>query len=121
MNYQKVEFTISAANASQFARDGIPQIAFAGKSNVGKSSVINRVLQRKKMAYVGNSPGRPFTSTISWWTIPLIWWICPVMSYGKVSPIGKSPLGKAHGRLFRFGTDHAGNLDRGCAARAHGK
>ena len=41
MNYQKVEFKISAARADQFARDGIPQIAFAGKSNVGKSSVIN--------------------------------------------------------------------------------
>ena len=58
MNYQKVEFKISASRADQFARDGIPQIAFAGKSNVGKSSVINRVLQRKKMAYVGNSPGK---------------------------------------------------------------
>ncbi len=58
MNYQKVEFKISAANPSQFPRDGIPQIAFAGKSNVGKSSVINRVLQRKKMAYVGGSPGK---------------------------------------------------------------
>ena len=58
MNYQKVEFKLSAARESQFPRDGIPQIAFAGKSNVGKSSVINRVLQRKKMAYVGNSPGK---------------------------------------------------------------
>ena len=47
MNYQKVEFKLSAAKASQFPRDGVPQIAFAGKSNVGKSSVINRVLQRK--------------------------------------------------------------------------
>ena len=58
MNYQKVEFAKSAATAAQFPRDGLPQIAFAGKSNVGKSSVINRVLQRKKLAYVGASPGK---------------------------------------------------------------
>ena len=58
MNYQKVEFKLSAANAMQFPRDGLPQFAFAGKSNVGKSSVINRVLQRKNLAYVGSSPGK---------------------------------------------------------------
>ena len=58
MNYQKVEFKLSAAKANQFPRDGVPQIAFAGKSNVGKSSVINRVLQRKNLAYVGSSPGK---------------------------------------------------------------
>lgn len=58
MNYQKVEFKLSAATAAQFPRDGLPQIAFAGKSNVGKSSVINRVLQRKNYAYTGSSPGK---------------------------------------------------------------
>ena len=58
MNYQKVEFKLSAATAAQFPRDGLLQIAFAGKSNVGKSSVINRVLQRKNYAYTGSSPGK---------------------------------------------------------------
>ena len=58
MNFQKVEFTLSAAKSAQFPRDGTPQIAFAGKSNVGKSSVINRVLQRKNYARVGESPGK---------------------------------------------------------------
>lgn len=58
MNYQNVKFKLSAAKADQFPRDGIPQIAFAGKSNVGKSSVINRVLQRKNLAFVGSSPGK---------------------------------------------------------------
>ncbi len=50
MNYQKVEFILSAANSHQFPKDGLAQIAFAGKSNVGKSSVINRVLKRKNLA-----------------------------------------------------------------------
>ncbi len=58
MNYQKVEFILSAAKSAQFPRDGRPQIAFAGKSNVGKSSVINRVLQRKNYAYTGSAPGK---------------------------------------------------------------
>ena len=58
MNFQKVSFVLSAASAKDFRRDGLPQIVFAGKSNVGKSSVINRVLQRKNYARVGESPGK---------------------------------------------------------------
>ncbi len=56
MNLHNVEFVLSAARAADFRRDGLPQIVFAGKSNVGKSSVINRVLQRKNFARVGESP-----------------------------------------------------------------
>ena len=58
MNFQKVSFVLSAASAKDFRRDGLPQIVFAGKSNLGKSSVINRVLQRKNYARVGESPGK---------------------------------------------------------------
>ena len=58
MNFQKVSFVLSAASARDFRRDGLPQIVFAGKSNVGKSSVINRVLQRKNYARVGETPGK---------------------------------------------------------------
>ena len=50
MNLQRVEFVKSAAQAGAFLHDGLPQIAFAGKSNVGKSSVLNCVLQRKIFA-----------------------------------------------------------------------
>ena len=58
MNLHNVEFILSAAKPSDFRRDGLPQIVFSGKSNVGKSSVINRVLQRKNFARVGESPGK---------------------------------------------------------------
>lgn len=58
MNLQKVEFVKSAARPSDFMHDGLPQIAFAGKSNVGKSSVLNCVLQRKNFARVGQKPGK---------------------------------------------------------------
>src|SRR5699024_11617765 len=57
MNLHKVEFIRSVAKSSDFIQDGLPQIAYAGKSNVGKSSVINRLLQRKNFARVGEAPG----------------------------------------------------------------
>lgn len=58
MNLHIVEFVRSAANSKDFFRDGIPQIAFAGKSNVGKSSVINCLLRRRNFARVGEAPGK---------------------------------------------------------------
>lgn len=58
MNFQNVEFLISAAAPKDFPRARLPEIAFAGKSNVGKSSVINRLLQRKNFARVGDKPGK---------------------------------------------------------------
>ena len=58
MNLQKVEFVRSAAQPNAFVADGLPQIAFSGKSNVGKSSVLNCVLQRKNFARVGQKPGK---------------------------------------------------------------
>lgn len=85
MNYQKVEFTLSAANSTQFPRDGYPQIAFAGKSNVGKSSVINRVLQRKNYAYTGASPGK--TIHINYFLVDHTAYLVDLPGYGyaKVS------------------------------------
>lgn len=58
MNLQKAEFLSSIADLSKLPKDGLPQIAFSGKSNVGKSSVINRVLNRKNFARVGETPGK---------------------------------------------------------------
>lgn len=58
MNFQNVEFLISAASPKDFPQNRLPEIAFAGKSNVGKSSVINRLLQRKNFARVGDKPGK---------------------------------------------------------------
>lgn len=58
MNFNNVEFLISAASSRDFPTDRLPEIAFAGKSNVGKSSVINRILQRKNFARVGEKPGK---------------------------------------------------------------
>ena len=58
VNTQNAEFIRSAAKISDCPRDRLPQIAFAGRSNVGKSSVINRILNRKNLARVGSAPGK---------------------------------------------------------------
>jgi GTP-binding protein len=58
MNFNNIEFLISAASTKNFPERKYPEIAFAGKSNVGKSSVINRILQRKNFARVGEKPGK---------------------------------------------------------------
>ena len=58
LNLNNAEFIRSAASASQFIRSSQPSVVFAGKSNVGKSSVINRVRNRKNFARVGNTPGK---------------------------------------------------------------
>ena len=58
LNLNNAEFIKSAANPSGFLRTDEPCIVFAGKSNVGKSSVINRVLNRKNFARVGAHPGK---------------------------------------------------------------
>lgn len=58
LNTNKVEFIRSAATRKQFIQSSVPVIAFAGKSNVGKSSVINRLLNRKNLARVSGEPGK---------------------------------------------------------------
>lgn len=58
MNVQNARFIKSAAAQKDFISDGLPQVVFAGRSNVGKSSVINKLLNRKNFARVGATPGK---------------------------------------------------------------
>ena len=58
MNLHNVEFIKSAATGRDILSDGMPQIVFSGKSNVGKSSVINRILNRRNTARVSSTPGK---------------------------------------------------------------
>ena len=101
MNFQKVEFITSAASAADFRRDGKPQFAFAGKSNVGKSSVINRLLQRKNFARVGESPGK--TVHINYFLIDESIYLVDLPGYGfaKVSKAEKERWGKLMERYFQ--------------------
>ena len=58
INIHNAEFIISAVKSSQFPDDALPEIVFVGRSNVGKSSILNALLNRKNLAYVGNTPGK---------------------------------------------------------------
>jgi len=58
MRYQNTEFLLSAASSKDFISDGRKQVLFAGKSNVGKSSTLNCLLSRRKIARVSATPGK---------------------------------------------------------------
>ena len=94
MNFQKVEFLISAAAPKDFPSKRLPEIAFAGKSNVGKSSVINRILQRKNFARVGEKPGK--TIHVNYFTVDSKCYFVDLPGYGfaKVSASEKARWGK---------------------------
>ena len=94
MNFQKVEFLISAASPKDFPKTRLPEIAFAGKSNVGKSSVINRILQRKNFARVCEKPGK--TIHVNYFTIDSKCYFVDLPGYGfaKVSQQEKDRWGK---------------------------
>ena len=85
LNTQKAEFIRSAAGPRDFPRDPLPQVAFAGRSNVGKSSVINRLLNRKNFARVGSAPGK--TTHINYFRIDEKLYLVDLPGYGyaKVS------------------------------------
>jgi len=80
MNLQLVEFLISAASPRDFPKTRLPEIAFAGKSNVGKSSVINRLLQRKNFARVGEKPGK--TIHVNYFTVDKVAYFVDLPGYG---------------------------------------
>ena len=100
MNLQKAEFVTSIADLDRLPTDGLPQIVFSGKSNVGKSSVINRVLNRKNFARVGESPGK--TTHINFFRIDQRAYFVDLPGYGyaKVSKAEKERWGKLMEQYF---------------------
>ena len=80
MNLHNAEFIRSSASKKDLIRDGRPQITMAGRSNVGKSSVINRLLDRKNFARVGNAPGK--TSQVNYFLIDKKVYFVDLPGYG---------------------------------------
>ena len=80
LNIQNTTLRISAGNAKQFPNDPIPQVAFSGRSNVGKSSLINTLLMRKKLARVSSTPGQ--TITINFYDIDKKMFLVDLPGYG---------------------------------------
>ena len=84
VNVNNVSLKISAGNPSQFVRVPLPQIAFSGRSNVGKSSLLNKLLSRKSLARVSSVPGK--TVTINFFKVDNCRFVdLPGYGYAKVA------------------------------------
>lgn len=103
LNTNKAEFIKSAASPSDFIRSGLPNIVFSGKSNVGKSSVINRLLNRKNFARVGQSPGK--TIHVNYFLIDNKAYFVDLPGYGyaKVSQSERERWGRLMEKFFEDG------------------
>ena len=110
MNFHNVEFLVSAANTAGFPKDRLPEIAFAGKSNVGKSSVINRLLMRKNFARVGDKPGK--TIHVNYFVLDKKCYLVDLPGYGyaQVSQKEKDRWGKLMEDYFASGRIDLGVL-----------
>ena len=89
MNYNNSEFLASYGLSRQLPVSDRPEIVFSGRSNVGKSSLINKLCNRTKLARVSATPGKTATA----W-IPLILWICPATATQR------SPMWSASGGMI---------------------
>ena len=89
LNTQNVSLKISAGLPRQFPSEPVPQVAFSGRSNVGKSSLINALLNRKSLARVSSAPGK--TITINFYDVDRKLYLVDLPGYGfaKRSPEDK--------------------------------
>jgi len=100
LNINRAEFIKSAADPKQFIRTSMPAVVFAGKSNVGKSSVINRLLNRKNFARVGAAPGK--TTQVNYFLIDGKLYLVDLPGYGyaKVSQAERDRWGRLMESFF---------------------
>jgi len=100
---QKTEYLRSAGSPESFLRDGVANVAFAGRSNVGKSSVINRLTNRKNLARVGSAPGK--TTQINYFNVDGAFYLVDLPGYGyaKVSQAEKARWAKLMEAYFASG------------------
>lgn len=94
MKIKSMEMDLSAVKKEQYPDDGMPQVAFVGRSNVGKSSTINSLLNRRSFARVSQNPGK--TRTINFYRINKEFYLVDLPGYGyaKVSKEEKHGWGK---------------------------
>ena len=100
MNLHNAEFVRSVTAVADCPKDDLPQIAFAGKSNVGKSSVINRMLNRKNFARVGAQPGKTIHVNYFFIDGKLYFVDLPGYGYAKVSKSERERWGRLMEQFF---------------------
>ena len=94
MKITSAEFTKSAFNESHWTTEGLPEVAFLGRSNVGKSSLLNSLLQKKGLARTSNTPGR--TQSINFFLVNENFYFVDLPGYGyaRVSKTMRADWGK---------------------------
>jgi GTP-binding protein len=99
MKFRSAEFAGASVGAESFLGDGTPEIAFAGRSNVGKSSLLNRLLGAK-LARTSSTPGR--TQTVNWFRVENRFWFVDLPGYGyaKVSRTAREAWAKTVASYF---------------------
>ncbi|MCI8624283.1 MAG: YihA family ribosome biogenesis GTP-binding protein [Provencibacterium sp.] len=106
MNYPNIAFETSFGRSSQLPASTLPEVAFAGRSNVGKSSMINRLFSRKNLARVSSVPGK--TATINFFRLENLRFVdLPGYGYAKVSKGEKERWRDLVGGYFAQGRDVA--------------
>ena len=88
------DYAVSAVREDQYPKDNLPEIALAGRSNVGKSSLINTLLKRKNLARTSSQPGK--TQTLNFYIVNEEFYLVDVPGYGyaKVSQKQREAFGE---------------------------
>ena len=104
MNIHETVFIKSAAASRDFITDGLPQIVFSGKSNVGKSSTINKLLNRRNFARISSSPGK--TIHINYFLVDKTAYFVDLPGYGYAK-VSKAEQKRWAGLMESFFSDDA--------------
>ena len=107
MLIRSAEFVTSVGRSSQILADGLPEIAFAGRSNVGKSALLNRLLNRKNLAKTSNTPGK--TRTMNYYRVNDAFYMVDLPGYGYAQ--------RAYQERQRWAKLIDGYLNRGTSLR----
>ncbi len=104
MNFNKAEFETSFGISAQLPQSAVPEIVFAGRSNVGKSSLLNKLFNRKGLARVSSVPGK--TITINFYNVDNIKFVdLPGYGYAKISKKERDRFGELMEGFFQSGRD----------------
>ena len=95
MRIHSAEFVVGAVGEEGSPADGLPEVAFAGRSNVGKSCLINRLVQRRRLAFTSSTPGR--TQQLNYYRVNERLYLVDLPGYGYVH--GGVDLRRTLGRL----------------------
>ena len=104
MNFNKAEFETSFGVSAQLPNSNVPEIVFAGRSNVGKSSLLNKLFNRKNLARVSSVPGK--TITINFYNVDNVKFVdLPGYGYAKISKKERDRFGELMETFFNSGRD----------------